>query len=200
VADQPAEREAPAGRGWAEVWLAATTRPGVETFQELLAEPGVSARRALTWAAATFAAGGALIALLTIVTRPELGFPPLALPLSAVLGGVAGVVGFAAGIGLIHIFALLLGGMGSYEQLLYAVSAFALPMSLVSIVINAIPGVDVIGGLLVSLYGYALLVMAIRAVHDFAWWRAVVSSLIVLSTFALGVLGFAELVLLPLRW
>lgn len=200
MTDQPAQRDTPAGRRWAEVWLAATTRPGVETFQRLLAEPGVSARRAFTWAAVTFTLGSVLLALLTTATRPDVAFSPFAVLLSALLGGAAGVVSLAAGMGLIHIFALLLGGMGSYEQLLYAVSAFALPLGLASMFISAIPGVDVIGGLFVSLYGYALLVMAIRAVHDFAWWRAVASSLIVLSTFALGVLGLAELVLLPLRW
>lgn len=112
-------------------------------------------------------------------TLPGLG---LTLPVA-----VAAVIGLLLSATVTHALARTLGGTGTYTQLLYAFAAYLAPLTLVMSMVSVLPVVNYLAVPL-ALYGLALNMLAIKAVHRFGWSETVASSGLI---FFVGVIAVA---------
>ena len=175
----------PTSLTWEQVWIMAVLHPSPATFEKLIKDPAATPRRAYKW---MFFTTMIIIAI--------------ALPLQYFLGGNANLKNLAAQsnypastwivvwivlipvCGLLSILGLMieaallqwiagwLGGSGYYEDLVYALAAFEVPLGLAAGVLGAIP---FIGGIaqLVVFYRLLLGLIAIKTVNQFSWGKAV---------------------------
>jgi hypothetical protein len=98
---------------------------------------------------------------------------------------------------IINLIAKKLGGTGTYSKLVYAFAASLAPIALIGTVASFIPIVQYLVFPLL-LYSIALNVLAVRAVHQFRWGRAIASTLtpILLGAIAVAVAVGAFLIVL----
>ena len=71
-----------------------------------------------------------------------------------------------------------LGGTGSYEKLLYTTAAFTAPLGIVGAVMSLIPVVGLLG-FVIGIYEIVLQVTAVKAVNQFGWGKAIMSSIVI---------------------
>jgi hypothetical protein len=189
-----------------ETWIAAVTKPNVDTFEDIAEQPGATTGKAFLWVfvaalvsgfanllAQSFRVGGQMGGLQEFLP-PEIAREiPMSAPSSigfgtvicgAPVAGVVGVIFFAIGVALIQWVAKLFGGTGSFDKLAYTFSAIFVPISVASAVLTllgAIPFVGVCFGILsfaVSIYMIVLQVFAVQAVNDLDTGKAVGSVLL----------------------
>jgi len=182
---------------WSEAWTKALTKPSEETFVEIANDPNASSGRALTWVfiASIISAviGVGLQALFGPIVGPQsfagtdfgeisagslAGASLLSLICVVPIAAVVGVALFALVVAVTNVVAKALGGTGNYDRLIYATAAYAAPLSLISSVVSGIPIVRYIG-FVIGIYGIVLNVMAVKAVHQFSWGKAIISSLVI---------------------
>jgi hypothetical protein len=177
---------------WSEVWVEALTKPSVETYEDIVADPGASASKAYTWVLiAAFIsyviAIGVSFVLDTILGVT--GFQQFSLfegitssiiivMCCAPVLSILAVLGLAINAGISQFVAGILGGSGSYNELVYAIGAYLAPLTLISGVLGAIPYLNCLS-IFVGLYGIVLNVIAIKAVNKFDWASAIISSVVV---------------------
>jgi hypothetical protein len=101
------------------------------------------------------------------------------------LSALAAILGLILTVAIQNIMARLLGGQGTYSQLIYAEATFYAPLLLISSILSLIPYVWLLTYPL-ALYELILSVRAIKAVHQFGWGKAIISSLALLILFGLG--------------
>jgi hypothetical protein len=179
-------------RSWNQTWISALTQPSEATYQAIAGDVNATMNRAYTWVAAASAISY-LILIVIQLCAASVALSGRSYNSSAVLGSVVGsalcgipfaivgsIVGFAIVTGLSHLIAKALGGTGNYNQLSYAVAAYAAPLSIISSVIAYIPIVNCLG-IVLGVYGIVLNVMAIKAVHGFGWDKAILSSVAILA-------------------
>jgi MFS family permease len=169
---------------WREVWIQALTRPSVATYQSLIQAPQASPKRAYGWIALS-ALITFLISAMGTLLWGTLGEAEGMGGVSSILCGlpvaaVLAVLGVAIMAGVSNLIARLFGGAGTYSALVYAFAAYLTPLSLISGVLSLVPILGVFLAPLPGLYGLVLNVIAVKAVHKFSWWKAVVSSVAVL--------------------
>jgi hypothetical protein len=203
--------EMPSSQGAFPVWSRVFTRPGEQTFLDIIAHPEAKAKSAYLW---VFLAG-TLTGLISGLTQflaaliglqaaaPEIGqmsgfsgmFGTAGLIgalCGAPLAGLFSLIGFAIGVAIVHATARFLGGEGNFDQMAYAFGAIVAPLSLVSGLLapfNLIPFVALCTGpllILLGLYALYLEVAAIKAVHRFGWGGA--AAALFLPTILLGLL------------
>jgi hypothetical protein len=184
---------------WREVWIQALTQPSVATYQGLIQDPQASPKRAYSWMALSALIGFFISSISTLLwgalglgeeTVGGVGGLLCGLPVAVVFA----VLGVAVMAGLSNLIARLFGGEGAYNALLYAFASYLAPLSLISGVLGVVPVIGVFLALLPGLYGLVLNVIAVKAVHKFAWWKAVVSSVVIL----LGIVIIVAVVVIAL--
>jgi hypothetical protein len=113
--------------------------------------------------------------------------PPIWLGLAGVLllSALAAMLGLILTVAIQNIMAKLLGGQGTYSQLIYAEATFYAPLLLINSILSLIPYVWLLTYPL-ALYEFILSIRAIKAVHQFSWGKAIVSSLALVILFGLG--------------
>jgi hypothetical protein len=172
-----------------DIWVKALTQPSAATYEDFVARPGVSLGRAFSWVFVCSFLGSIITFLGFILTgslsnfpfsqTPELGqaarVPFYLFVCGVPLGAVMAVVGLAIVTGVSQIVARMLGGVGTFTQLAYAIAAYAAPLSLVTSLLSVIPIIGCLNALL-AIYGLVLNVIAVKAVHRFDYGRAVISS------------------------
>lgn len=177
---------------WSEVWISAITRPSAETFERLLQDPQATANRAYRWIFISSLIGYAIAALISFVIN-SLGVTSLGIfdlgeifgvsiflllccgPVAAALA----VLGLAVSAGITQWIAkTFFGGVGSYNELVYTFAAFLSPLGLISSLLSPIPFISFLT-IFISIYGLVLGVIAVKAVNQFGWGRALVSYLII---------------------
>lgn len=182
------------GLPWYKIWLKALIPEG-QAYEIIAADPGASVGKACLWVFVTnlissgifmllFGAIFGLVALSEAGTSSkemlaEYGVIVIAVVCLTpiVLGGI-GVLGLLMTSGLSHAIASALGGTGTFTKLTYAFGAYLAPLMVVSTVISFIPIVNYLG-FMVVIYGVVLNVMAVKAVHQLDWGRAIASSVII---------------------
>ena len=95
-------------------------------------------------------------------------------PIQAVLA----LIGLTIAAGLSHGLASALGGHGSFTRLVYAISAYAVPLILFDSFLSGIPCINLLV-IVTLLYALVLNIVAIKAVYQFGWGQAVMASVIV---------------------
>ena len=88
---------------------------------------------------------------------------------------VAGLLLYA---GIAHVFARLLGGTGSYSDLVYAYGAFVAPLSLLTSILVVIPFLNFCLAIPVVIFYLILAVIAVSAVNQFGTGKSLISVVI----------------------
>lgn len=175
----------PRSLAWHQVWIEALLHPSAKTFEMILADPKAKISRACWWIAITSLISYVLSGLFILVFGNPLfqalpsmqeQAPPGAqlstmlcmLPLIPVIALLALVIQA----GLFHIFGRLLGGRGTFANMVYAVAAYTAPLSLVTGLISYIPVIQCLF-IVLMIYALVLGVIAIKVVHHFEYGKAV---------------------------
>jgi len=192
--EHPEASLSPISLPWYKTWFKALI-PEDQAYETIAADPGASAGKACLWVFLTNMISGGVMMLVaaafaglvfmsmveeldeTMLTEAGAGIVALACFLPVVFGAM-GVVGLLLMSSLSHAMASMLGGTGTFSRLTYAFGAYLAPLSIVSLVISFIPIVNYLG-FVVGIYGIVLNIMAVKAVHQLDWGRAVASSVII---------------------
>ena len=197
-----------------ETWIAAVTKPKVDTFVRIAAQSGATMGKAFLWAfvailissfasslAQVFSAGSQMDRLRGILP-PEIAREiPASVTSSAggistvicgaPIAAVMGVLVFAIMVALIQWAAKLFGGTGSFEKLFYTFSTILVPMAVVSAVLSLLTAIPYIGicfgvvALGLGVYQIVLQVLAVQAVNGLDTGKAVGSVLLPIVIFFL---------------
>lgn len=134
---------------WYEVWRRVVTRPSVDTFRGILADPTAKPQRAFIWVAVL----GLIFGVLQAVVYQVTGYNPAQqfgggaagtagaltnLICVAIVTPILAVLGLAIGGGILRLVAMLLGGKGNFSELVYTLGAAQGPVSIVSFPISLI--------------------------------------------------------------
>ena len=206
--NEPIMKPSPGLAGWMPVWIRAISKPSEQTFIEISDHPAARSSTAFIWVflAGTVSAiiSGLLSAILMaagVATTPVIpGLEQFTGPATADGGsivtslvtslcaspvaGIISVIVFAIGVGILQWIARLLGGVGTFDQLAYALAAISVPITLVSALFTGLAAVPYLGictGLVslgVAVYGFVLEVMAVKGVNRFSWGKAIGTVLI----------------------
>ena len=93
-------------------------------------------------------------------------------------GLIGTVVGFYLGNGLVYLGARVLGGSGDFGTQTYLQSLFAVPLGIVTAVVNLVPCVGLIAALALGIYSIVLSVRAVKVVHNLTTGKAVAAILV----------------------
>lgn len=177
---------------WSEVWVEALTKPSVETYEDIVADPGASASKAYTWVLIAAFISYVVTIIFSFFLNSILGvtglqqFSMLEGITSSILVvmccapvlSILAVLGLVINAGISQFVAGILGGTGTYNELAYAFGAYLAPLTLITGVLGAIPYLNCLS-IFVALYGIVLNVIAIKAVNKFDWASAIISSVVV---------------------
>jgi hypothetical protein len=204
------EKPTPASRySWAEIWTAVLTRPSMQTFQEILSDPGMSRRRAYTWVVITLVVTMIFVTMLTtpdpqtfLATMPEadltLADAQNLVVISALcsipIALVMGLAGFAFMVWLVQFAAKSIGGSvktDSGTRITYSFAAIQAPLNILSLLFLALPAVALVQivSLVATIYQFVLMALAVRTVYELSFGRAVaavVITFVIIFTVVLG--------------
>lgn len=166
---------------WSEAWINAVIRPSEDTFAEIAHDPNATTQRAYNWVAVaaliSYLIQIGLVLLLSGGLRFQFNIGGLlcGVPVTIVLAAIF----FTILVGLSHLIARALGGVGEFAQLANAVAAYTTPIGIVTTALIFIPALGQCLSLLLGLYAIVLNIIAIKAVHEFGWGEAIVSSVVI---------------------
>lgn len=208
IIHQPAEGET---LSIVETWIKALTSPTEETYTKIAKDPGASLGKAILWIFLVGLVGSLISGVLpsvfgtSLVPFGEEYLPPTfyerdfgSTILCSPVAGILTVLSSLIATGIVYVFAKMLGGTGTYERLFYTFAAYQVPLELVISVLNPIPLIGCLN-LFLGLYALVLLVIATKAVMEFDWGKAVISSIVIPIIIAIVVIGcliFSFMVLL----
>jgi hypothetical protein len=190
---------------WYWAWAGILSYPSVANFELLVQNPNAKQKTAYFWLAFVgIPANLPTIALLVGVVLKLAGNPPAAVvPLIAVglaalllLSSFVTILNLIIPVAIQNFIAKRLGGRGTYKQLIYAEATFYVPLLLITSLLNLFPTVWVFAYPL-ELYEVILSIVAIKAVHQFGWRKAIISGL-ALATLLFLLAGGLGVGILPL--
>ncbi len=195
---------------WSQVFLLALTKPSLDTYTKLIRDPGASANKAYLW---LFVGGTLAYAIYIVIdlvlgspfglvdTAPELAGASILVICCAPVAGILSVIGIAIQAVITQFISRLMGGIGTYSQLLYGIATYSVPISIISVIVSlftvASPFVVFCLSLPLSLYSLVLFVTAINAVNQFGWGKSVASG-IVIPLVIFGLIACGVIVVLSL--
>jgi len=192
-----------------EIWIDALIKPNVETYHDIGRHPNASAMRGFLWLFLAYlistlvsVMGAAFLGSLSAILGDQsLGATPgfaglsgLSMLCIAPLGAVLGVLVLAAIAGISHLIARAVGGTGSFGQLVYAFAAYMAPLTIVSSMLGVVPLLNCVT-IPLGFYGLFLNILAIKAVHDISWGKALLSSVVVIAGIMIFVAVFVIVIL-----
>lgn len=202
---EPPARVPPRSFPWYEAWIKAVTEPDPDSYRELLDDPKATSGRAFTWVFVV----GLIVGIIQIIAgtvvlssqgvlgeASDMGGMIMLILLCAVpLTGAFAALGLAIGAGITSIVAQMLGGEGTYREILYGRACYWGPATLFGSVVGLLSNVPCIGilasivALVVSLYTFALDVILVKAANRFGWGKAVVTVLLPSIVACAGIAG-----------
>lgn len=189
----PISESRPGPAGWVQTWIMAVTKPNEQTFIDISESTNAKTQTALIWAViAGFVSGiaiGITSALQLLIQSGDAGSMDAGTIAALVCGlpiamAIFNPIGLAISTALIQWVAKLFGGTGSFEKLIYPISAIALPMTIISGVVSVLSSIPIVGvcisifSFAVSVYAIVLNVLAVKAVNRFDSGKAIASVLI----------------------
>jgi len=183
---------------WVSVWRDAITRPSDETFARIAQSPNARSTTAFLWIFLGSLVNFFLASLVQgrlmsqMMQNSDLGvdIPSgaggglLTAICGAPIGAIISVVLFALVVGVVQLIAKMFGGVGTFDQLAYAIAAIVAPFYLVSGVLTLLSAIPFAGfcfgilGFVAALYVLVLEVMAVKGVNRFGWGQAAASLLL----------------------
>lgn len=192
-----------------EIWMDALIKPNVETYQGFGRHPNASAMRGFLWLFLAYlistlisVMGAAFLGSLSTILGDQgpgaapgfAGLSGLTLLCLAPLGAVFGVLALAIIAGISNLIARAVGGTGSFGQLVYAFAAYLAPLTIISSVLGIVPLLNCVT-IPLGFYGLFLNILAIKAVHDISWGKAVLSSVVIIAGIMIFVAVFVIVIL-----
>ena len=173
-------------RKWYEIWWDVWVHPGVASFQALLQEADHSTTRGFIWIAVTSLIVALATSVLTVGSlqnyEPNFASPMVYYLCVVILTPIFAIIGLTISTGIYHGIARLLGGTGTWSDLVICVCAVTAPSALIAGVIALItflvqfPLLFFIPSLLSFLFGiYAIVlyIIALKASENISGGKAV---------------------------
>lgn len=177
-------------QAWSQVWPRALLRPSLVAFKDIVSRPDVTTHRAYSWVFLSALLSGVMMGVAGLIlpdsplaaARQVAGLGPLlaGIVMLAPIGAFLAVLTFMFEARVTQALARRAGGAGAYPHLTFAMAAYRSPLLLASGVIEVVPPARGLATIL-GLYGLFLDVLAVRAVHDLNWSRAVLSCAVVIA-------------------
>jgi hypothetical protein len=182
----------PAAKSYAfyDAWIKVLTTMDIESYESVLDDPEAGAGRAFEWIAYTGIING-LIFPLSILFNPQFAqlknmpefnklfggmgtmvFVGILALVMIVLIPILSVISLAISAGIQNLLAGLFGGKGNYGRTLYALAAYAAPITILTATLGIIPLVGQCFTSIVGIYNIILNVRALRAAHSISIWQA----------------------------
>jgi hypothetical protein len=174
-----------------QTWWLALTSPRTSTYKRLVGDPKATLSRGVIWilVSSTIAQIIMLIAALPQSRTPEwifklmlYGVPCITILVATGIFLYAGVAQFIAG---------TFGGRGTLPQLVYAISAYFAPITIIGALVVLIPIVRYLA-IPLFLYSLVLQLIAIKTVYQFDWGHAIITGLILALFVAILYFGVLE--------
>ena len=147
-----------------QIWKSALMKPKMTFKKEVKkADLGLGAKHILL--------AGAIVGLLMGIASLN----PIVVVILLFLYPILSLVGWLLGVGIIYLFAKLLGGKGNIVQQGYLTAIYAAPLSIITTILSLIPFVGIWISILVSLYAFYLLTLALKEVHKYSTGRAILT-------------------------
>lgn len=172
---------------WFETWIKALTRPSVAAYEEIISDPNAGPKRAVIWIIAI-----SLIGLFIPIIGDSLvgtgrirsiyQANGLIFWVSLLYTPVVVLIQVVLPVGISQLIAALLGGSGTFSELIYANAAYLAPLILITYLLIGIPYAFFLI-LPIALYAGFLYVTALKAVHKFGWGKAILSTSPILAYF-----------------
>jgi len=195
----PVMESKPGPAGWVQTWIKAVTKPNEQTFIDISESPDAKIQTALIWAAIAGLISGVVIgmgfALQQLIQGGNISDKVVTIAV-AICGfpiamAVINPIALSFSTALFQWVAKLFGGVGTFEKLIYPISAITVPMTIVSSVFSFLSSIPLVGACLsifsiaISIYATVLNIMAVKAVNRFDWGQAIASVLI--PAFVIGI-------------
>jgi hypothetical protein len=174
-----------------QAWWLAITNPRTSTYKRLVGDPKATLSRGTIWILGSSAIAQIiiLISALPQSRTPEwifklmlYGVPCITILVAAGIFLYVGVAQFIAG---------AFGGGGTFSQLVYAISAYFAPITIIGALVVLIPIVRYLA-IPLFLYSLVLQLIAIKAVYQINWGHAIITGFILalfVTILYFGVLG-----------
>jgi hypothetical protein len=162
-------------RKWYEIWWEVYSRPGVTSFQSILNEPDHSATRGFIWIAIPSLIAALASSMISVGSlqniEPGFASPWVYFLCVVILTPIFAILGVIISTGIYHWIAKLLGGSGSWTDLVFSLSAIIAPseliagaISLISFVFLQIPVFIFIPWGLSFVFGIYVIILSILAI------------------------------------
>jgi hypothetical protein len=156
---------------WYKVWIDALTRPSVAVYESFLQDIHATSQRAYVW----LIISGLIVGLISALTDRAASVV-IRIICDPLFPGIVVVFSITIIAGLVQFLAQVIGGMGTYSKLIYALAAFNAPMTIISSFLLFIPyGLWVNAAL--GIYWVVLSAIAVKAVHQLEWRKAIIAIL-----------------------
>ncbi|MDH5507648.1 MAG: YIP1 family protein [Anaerolineae bacterium] len=166
--------------GWPKIWLKAITSPSEATFEEIAESPSATMGNAFVWVVLTAIIATVFSVMSSLLNEYVYGVTQgggMGIGLVACITPIASIIGILVFTGLSNGVAKMMGGTGTFDKLLFTTAAYSLPIALLTGAASLIPVVDIIGACLLGIYSLVLMVIAVKAVHQFEWGQAVAAGI-----------------------
>ena len=185
---------------WYQVWISVLLRPNDRTFQMILNDPAAKPGRGYVWVFTTTLLTYLLTAIIMGLSGQNYfsqlagrlggqaqsfdmgqltGYMLIAMIIFAPIAAVFAVLGVMLSAAIFQFIAKFMIGQGTFGEMAYALAAVSAPMALISLLVSAVPVVNLVLGLPLSLYGLYLMLAAIKAVNRFEWGNACATVVVV---------------------
>jgi hypothetical protein len=151
--------------------IAVLTKPAVSTFEE-------HERNSLQWAMIYTAIGSAISG---VFTGASLAMQGQSFVLGLVLGVLIGFIGLLIYTALVFFIGRAFGGTGQFGEVAYDVSLYSAPMAAASSVLNLVPIIGPLLGLVLAIYNLYLSYLAIQSGMNLPKDKALYTILIILA-------------------
>lgn len=184
---------------WVDLWALAITSPTPQTYEEILENPraqnnpmlwvGVSSALAMVF---TFGIRWLFGGLTVPDNLPAsmIGMDPAELngflATTSITGLVcmipvaiiAAIVVFMVGVFFLHLWCKVVGGQGTFGNLLFAMAAFNVPLTAINGILSPVP---YLGFLAIPLWFYTqyLTLCAVKATHRFGWGKTLIAAWVI---------------------
>lgn len=184
---------------WPDLWALAITSPTPQTYEEILANPRAQ-NNPMLWVGFSSALAMILSTLIGMVfgsfqipaymtsgmTAAEVEQFKSFMTTSGVAGLicyvpiaiVGAILGFMVSIFFLNLWCKLVGGQGTYGNLLFSMAAFHVPMTAIMGAIGAIPLLNILV-LPIALYMQYLTLCAVKATHRFGWGKTILAAWVI---------------------
>ena len=160
---------------WIRIWFTALLHPSVSKYEDLTNDPKASAKIGYIWVIITVTISGVISFVLQ--GNPQQLFYSIFCGIPSLI--IMGLLSIVAIAGSVHGIARLMGGIGSYSKLVYIVSAFCAPMTILSCILYILPFGKWLNGI-PTIYMIILTIIATRAVYKLSWGKSVISSVVLI--------------------